>query len=90
MSAISPVWLDGPLEDRQHEVDTGTLEQGTYAFQADAEAVGQAPPPVVFYTFSKVQLLNRIVWVASARNGILPYEVLFAKLATPAAQAAAE
>ena len=85
-----PVWLDGPLEDRVHEVDQDTMERGTYAFQADAAAPGQAPPAVVFYTFSKVHLLNRIVWVASSRNGILSYDHLFTKLATPAAHGAAE
>lgn len=86
----TPVWLDGPLEDRVHEVPAEVIEGGSYAFQADSGAVGQPPPPVVFYTFAKVMMLNRAVVVASAKNGILPYELLFAKLATPAAQGAAE
>ena len=79
----SPVWIDGPLEGRQHEVTQDIIEGGSYAFKA-----GDGAP--VFYTFARVQMLSRTVVVASAFNGILPYELLFAKLAAPAAQAAAE
>jgi hypothetical protein len=87
---MTPAFLDGPLAGTVHEVDDSVIDAGSYAFQADAAEVGQAPPSVVFYTFARVQMLNRVIVVASAKNGILPYDVLFDALASPAAKAAAE
>lgn len=86
----TPVFIDGPLKGITHEVDDSTIEQGTYAFQKDSEGPGLPPPPVVFYTFARVQLLGRTVVVASGKSGMISYPELFAALTTPAAQAAAE
>jgi hypothetical protein len=76
---ITPVWLDGSLKGQVHEVSEQAVQEGSYPVT-----------PQEVYTFTRVQLLGRVVVVASVRGGIPQMDLLFDRLTSPAAQAAAE
>ena len=77
----SPVWLDGPLEGQDHAVSADAIEQGMYRASEDQSAI---------YTFTRVQLFDKVVVVASAGNGIPSPDILFRHLASAAGQRAVE
>ena len=77
----SPVWLDGPLEGQDHEVPADLIEQGMYRSGYEPDSI---------YTFTRVQLFDRIVVVGSVRGGIPSPDLLFRFLASDAAKKAVE
>lgn len=78
----SPVYLDGPLAGTEHQVPESVIEQGVYRAGPDLATE--------VYTFTRVQLLGRVVVVASTAGGIPQMHMLFDALASDAAKAAAE
>jgi hypothetical protein len=76
---VTPVYLDGPLAGLEHPVTDEMFEQGSYAYG-----------PNSIYTFSRVMVFSRVIDVASVVNGIPDQALLFGKLMSDSAQAAAE
>jgi hypothetical protein len=79
MTDVHPVFLDGPWAGEDWPVNPGVIEQGQLPASGDQ-----------VYTFTKVQLFDRVVVVASLSGTIPDLDVLFNALASDAARRAVE
>jgi hypothetical protein len=82
VSAVVPVWLDGPLEGKTISVPASLVEQGNMAHADEGSSV--------VYTFTRVALFGHIVVVASVSHGIPDQESLYQALTNERARQAAE
>jgi hypothetical protein len=79
MTDVHPVFLDGPWAGEDWPVPASQIEQGQVTAGRDQ-----------VYTFTRVQLFDRVVVVASTSGTIPDQAALFTSLASDAAKRAVE